>query len=220
MERIPFKIKISAFSLIMIISGCKGEKVDLAEYLIPSQYNGNVRAIYGNEVQNKLDYEDEITITEYGKGEVSSDRYKIYTDQAMKFHEQKSKMKLVSRENIRYVYDEKSFHAAISTNGHPDETLYNFDRFVETGKIYSSFANLLGNRANTEKDYVVNSSYEKKKLDGKDCLINNVENIIAHRIKAKMEFIYCKPVGFTLHKLYEKDGKATEFKSLRKSEEN
>lgn len=221
--------KLSLFIAAIGLAGCDGEKIDLTEYVLPTQFNGNVRVVLGSELL-LLPYEDAFQVREYSKDKIEYSEYNVAKDETVSQLQLKSK--IVPRGEGRHTYiigsDDIIDHAEINSKKND----YVYPRYINLDKVYNgndvgTFDILPTKDSNTETNEVV---FKKIKLNKKDCLlIKKTKHIINSKFdnfKYQFdEYAYCKPFGLVVHNLSsgpKKDvvhGTVTKLLDIRRAEE-
>lgn len=212
------------------LTGCDGEKVDLTEYILPTQFNGNVRMVFGNELFLPLPYNDAFQVREYSKNKIEYSKYNVAKDEIVKELLLKNKIVPDGGGIHTYTVGQKEIvdHAVINEK----KKDYVYPRFINLDKVYNgndvgTFDILPSKDSKYETHEIV---FKKIKLNEKDCLlIKKTTNLISSPIDDYKyqfdEYAYCKPFGLVAHNLSggpKKDvvkGAVTKVLDVRRAEE-
>lgn len=221
-------MKSMKYILFLVVSFtssfCRGESVDLSEYITPQAFNGQVRAVYGYIVLNKELIEDTVSIIEYNNGLITDDFYELLTPAGMKeFNESK---KMVQRSSSRRAFTLEKDVIIVAGYNENEQYKYGYSipRTVELDKLYKdkSVGTIVAPLPTFNRNIKISDMFKLTVREGKNCLlhtrIEEEDNKNSQR-KDRNDYLYCKPYGFVLHTIYEKDGRVVDYMKLRKMEE-
>lgn len=215
---------ITLLPVILSLSACGGEKVDISEYIIPTQYHGNVREVLGSLSLNPELINDAVQIREYSKNKIEADTYNVASDKMVSDYKLANRMLHVKNSVTQYKINKDTIFVASNANTTTSSS-YSLLRLIQVNKDYkNSDTGTFEEASNANNDNIdTTDKFKLTKLDGKDCLIHtriyNYKLFSKEHSFAKYEYAYCKPYGLVHANVYERDGSHTELLNLRRAEE-
>lgn len=216
-------LRLNWLPIILSLSACGGEKVDISDYIIPTQFNGNVREVLGSIKSNPELINDAIQIREYSKNKIESDTYNIASDKMVDEYKLVNRMLHIKKSSIHYEVN-KEIILVVSNVNSTTPSNYDLLKKVQLEKDYkNSNTGTFEEVSNSNNDDIdTTDRFKLAKLDEKDCLIHtriyNYKRLSKDHSYAKYEYAYCKPFGLVQANVYEKDGSHTELLNLRRAE--